>query len=764
MKIKKGFTLVELLAVICILAIIVAITIPSYSKIMKRSQDKQYDNKLDFIKNVALKYADDTNNTSFFIDDLIINGYLDADNDSDVIDNRDGNTVMNCYLITIEEKNGQNYAQIDAKSYDINGKCDLNVLNNINKYAKIIIKNSDTNQDIIYNNETGSYWTNSNLKLELVLSDKAIEEDNNPNVEWYSGTKKIKEGRYLDNKEYFVSDIAYLQQNYTVKIKTNNKVHSFTIRVYIDKNKPTFYDKDASNTNLLNEKWEKSKVYNIQAYDNESGIKGYYLLDDVSKSCNDINKDLFLTTKKFKINKPGKYKGCIIDNAGNINESSIIDVKKIDNDSPKCGQLTGNSTSWLPKYNLSGQLNTRTISVECIDEGSGCKLDRYIKQYKETIKTDSVEICDNLNNCTMCDVDVYLDTDEPRCGKTTGEGSSSNWTNKNRNVSQECNDKGSGCLNNIFTKNFEESMKDGNIEIEDIAGNKTNCPVNVYIDKIAPFCTYNNMSLTQYNNTITTWLFNSVRNVVIGCSDDLSKCDSNYSKTIMADDAVIVSSGNSDVKNVSYVPLKIKDNAGNETLCDGNIMIKAEKPTPSTVGNTAINLDGENKISTFFTSGEAKSGIKENTITCKLLAVRNNTNNTTSWTDVSNEYMVSNSRKITIEKEDNKCIVHNLNNLGYSTKYDVKIQRCFKTIASGNQEVCSPIYSYYNIVYRPGENDPAPLCDKQPEGYYHSYYSIVSNNPNYPLVINDQKENMKCKKAIPNNKIYFSQSDNYDNN
>ena len=49
MKNKKGFTLTELLAVIVILAIIIAIAVPSYMKIKKNIDENNYNNKINLI-------------------------------------------------------------------------------------------------------------------------------------------------------------------------------------------------------------------------------------------------------------------------------------------------------------------------------------------------------------------------------------------------------------------------------------------------------------------------------------------------------------------------------------------------------------------------------------------------------------------------------------------------------------------------------------------------------------------------------------------
>ena len=109
MKSRKGFTLVELIGVIVILAIIIAIAVPSYMKIKKNVDENNYKNKINLIEIAGQKFAEDTNITAVFVKELVENGYLEADD-------RDGNVyglngeIINCYLVLSEQKNGIFYS------------------------------------------------------------------------------------------------------------------------------------------------------------------------------------------------------------------------------------------------------------------------------------------------------------------------------------------------------------------------------------------------------------------------------------------------------------------------------------------------------------------------------------------------------------------------------------------------------------------------------------------------------------------------------
>lgn len=80
MKKNKGFTLVELLAVIIILGILVTFSTVAISKIKKKQDQKNYENVISSILTGAKAYnAEERIDGSISVLDLIKSGYVDFD-------------------------------------------------------------------------------------------------------------------------------------------------------------------------------------------------------------------------------------------------------------------------------------------------------------------------------------------------------------------------------------------------------------------------------------------------------------------------------------------------------------------------------------------------------------------------------------------------------------------------------------------------------------------------------------------------------------
>ena len=118
---KKGFTLVELLAVLTVLGIIALISFPIVTNQINNSKEKSYKNQVKTIINAANRWAlanddllpyEDTGYDSItvYLNTLQSNGYLQS---GTVIDPRTEDVMSGCVEITYDiEYNQHNYKYI----------------------------------------------------------------------------------------------------------------------------------------------------------------------------------------------------------------------------------------------------------------------------------------------------------------------------------------------------------------------------------------------------------------------------------------------------------------------------------------------------------------------------------------------------------------------------------------------------------------------------------------------------------------------------
>lgn len=152
MKKNKGFTLVELLAVIVILAIVSLIAVPSVNGLLRKSRTNMFCKKVESIEAAAKYYAQD--NLSDLATDskmviankipirlLVEKGYLKKDSDNCTVgsncvtDPRDKSSLDNNY-IDIYSENNRLYGRYLYNSEDVDNKiCGEKVTYNVNEYG-----------------------------------------------------------------------------------------------------------------------------------------------------------------------------------------------------------------------------------------------------------------------------------------------------------------------------------------------------------------------------------------------------------------------------------------------------------------------------------------------------------------------------------------------------------------------------------------------------------------------------------------------------
>ena len=480
MKNKKGFTLAELLSVIVLLGIIITIGLFSISSIRKAILDRQYKNLKTEIELAAEKYYQDTENTFFYVQTLIDEGYIKTDNSSLNIYSPIDSNIMNCYTINIVDGK----ATLDDKNK--NEECNVEIAGN---YEIKIVRENDKTSD--------KWYKESEILSAVIKSDNSVDDsliytwttDLNPNTIW--DKRKFDLKNLLSEKGGVINDVFYVQAN---SQDTDKVYRSAGKRIKIDTIKPIIDSADAGEQN----DWVKQRDVTIKAHDLGSGIVGYLFSDkaDCSGNFEKLTKpqNEFTLKRTFKSN--GEYYFCLIDDAGNISESSKIVIQKVDGIPPKC--YYGNeNTKW--------QIGSRTISYGCQDDESGC--DKLIVNGRKTYTCRE-------NNCNIF------------------------TQNKDYN---ETYDK-------IKINDTEKSI--GTFKIIDKNGNETTCPdsnkqyLNLFLDNTNPTVKINSMSYSGGYLTVSASVIDSnsgVQNAYVvynGKTSNTISCNGNCTLRLYVDSLV----------------------------------------------------------------------------------------------------------------------------------------------------------------------------------------------------------------------------------
>jgi prepilin-type N-terminal cleavage/methylation domain-containing protein len=300
---KEGYTITELLAVLVILGILISIGVTAYNGIKKDVLETNYQNIVSLIKNAAVKYGNDTEDTLTNVDTLIKLGYLKADDESgNIYDPRD-NSILNCHTISITY-DGENYVATfnDSISVDENKKC---ILNN-NSIINIVCYDESNNK------VNCDSWIKDNKKLEANLTTNDYIDSNKYDIQYYwssyTGATSEKNTILTNvNKENILNTqykivVNILDKTTKEVIKTDSK----SVRVKIDKQGPTIVDvkQDGSNFTI-----NASDLNGIGLNDNGYGM---------GTTCQNNSNNVI-----GQNNLEGKVKVCATDKLGNVGSMDI---------------------------------------------------------------------------------------------------------------------------------------------------------------------------------------------------------------------------------------------------------------------------------------------------------------------------------------------------------------------------------------------------------------------------------------------------------
>lgn len=128
---KKGFTLVELLAVLVLISLLMGLAIPGINKISSNMKKKSYNQKVKLIESAAVLWGQDNKtrlqtesncikdeNNQFLpccritVNNLLTENYLDSDNNSGKVINPETNKDMKACEVRVYKQNKRVYAKI----------------------------------------------------------------------------------------------------------------------------------------------------------------------------------------------------------------------------------------------------------------------------------------------------------------------------------------------------------------------------------------------------------------------------------------------------------------------------------------------------------------------------------------------------------------------------------------------------------------------------------------------------------------------------
>lgn len=490
---RKGFTLVEIMASIAILSVVGIVGVVGYRTVNEKIKEQAYKNKVTYIESKAALYGSETGYVNTTVDELVKTGYIEADNEKgEVLDPREKSRNLNDCIVTIT-KEGENYY---GNLTDIT---DPDQLDRTNENLEIIETGIESGE-IIEENK----WTKENVRLTIRIreggANKGKNESDIEKIRWYNNVSS-HEYEYSIQKHEEIEVVQILNTEYRVEV-TFKDGSKFVARrqIKIDKQKPRMYTDDVRIENENNWSNKDKKVVLLASDQGGSGIGGYYVGENEECTRNELHKIASgkYTQEQYEIELgSGEWYSCAVDKVGNISEKVRFEVKNIDKIAPTCNVVVARGTlgenGWY-KSDIE-------LSVNGLDDGGSGINQNYngLKNKKITKDTDAngttikATIKDNAGNTGECSTTIKVDKTKPKCTITpTGKKGNNNWYTGDITFSINGTDNGSGInqsYDGLTTKKITTDTNGTRITgtVKDNAGNVSdNCSISVKRDATPP--------------------------------------------------------------------------------------------------------------------------------------------------------------------------------------------------------------------------------------------------------------------------------------
>ena len=430
MQNKKGFTLIELIAVLVVLSILITSSVAVFINIRNSVLRKEKNNLITYLETKAIEYANETNVTAVSVEDLIKIGLIKPDDETDIYDPVTRES-MNCYIIDLVWEDGEYKAKFGSNVGKNGTTC--------NEYTRrknlVICQVVGNNCNDIKNEQ----WFKDDITIGLkFVNGKRIIKESGYEISWKSNTGISSIEDTIKTNVDLIANI-----NYTAKVIKDNEVSEALQIVNIDKEAPII------NEIKYNTNWSKSKEIEIIASDGlGSGVGGYVIVLENEK-CSGYN-----TNNKITIKSNGNYKVCIRDKAGNETEK-VIKVSTIDTKpenpiiSASDGITSGNFhskdyiLSWKSTYNGTQDLvyYYGTDKTKMINKGTsvGVKKEQYnVIMYVKACTKES-NLCSEISSYK-----INVDTKPTNPVISASDGiASGKYHSKNYTLTWKSTNKGS---------------------------------------------------------------------------------------------------------------------------------------------------------------------------------------------------------------------------------------------------------------------------------------------------------------------------------
>ena len=430
MKNKKGFTLIELIAVLVVLSILIASSVAVFINIRNSVLRKEKNNLITYLETKAIEYANETNVTAVSVEDLIKIGLIKPDDETDIYDPVTRES-MNCYIIDLVWEDGEYKAKFGSNVGKNGTTC--------NEYTRrknlVICQVVGNNCNDIKNEQ----WFKDDITIGLkFVNGNRITKESGYEISWKSNTGISSTEDTIKTNVNLIANI-----NYTAKVIKDNEVSEASQIVNIDKEAPII------NEIKYNTNWSEGKEIEIIASDGlGSGVGGYVIVLENEK-CSGYN-----INNKITIKSNGNYKVCIRDKAGNETEK-VIKVSTIDTKpenpviSASDGIASGNFhskdyiLSWKSTYNGTQDLvyYYGTDKTKMINKGTsvGVKKEQYnVIMYVKACTKES-NLCSGISSYK-----INVDTKPTNPVISASDGiASGKYHSKNYTLTWKSTNKGS---------------------------------------------------------------------------------------------------------------------------------------------------------------------------------------------------------------------------------------------------------------------------------------------------------------------------------